>query len=81
MNMNNLIDSNFRGCILISKCNEVLFQKTFGYADLPNRIPNEIDTKFATASAGKVFVAVGILQLIEKGLLHFDDKIGDIFDM
>ena len=39
-----------------------------------------METRFATASAGKVFVAVGILQLIEKGLLHMEDKIGSFFD-
>ncbi|GHU53748.1 serine hydrolase [Bacilli bacterium] len=47
---------------------------------MANNIPNETDTKFATASAGKVFVATGILQLIEKGTLHFDDTIGGILD-
>lgn len=69
-----------RGCILICKDGEKLLEKAYGYADLPNKIPNEVDTKFATASAGKAFVAVGILQLIEKGLLTLNDKIGDIFD-
>lgn len=80
MNIENLIDTDFRGCILIAKKGETVFEKALGFADLPNKIPNEIDTKFATASAGKVFVAVGILQLIEKGLLDFKQKIGDIFD-
>ncbi len=46
-------------------------------------MPNEYDTKFATASAGKVFVAVGILQLIESGFLNLSNKIGEIlkFDL
>lgn len=80
MNVENIIGTDFRGCVLISKNGETIFERAFGFADLPNKIPNEINTKFATASAGKVFVAVAILQLIEKGLLNFDDKIGDIFD-
>lgn len=80
MNIENIIDADFRGCILIARNSETIFEKAFGFSDFPNRIPNEINTKFATASAGKVFVAVGILQLIEKGLLNFDDKIKDIFD-
>lgn len=80
MNIDDLIGRDFRGCALIYKDNEKILEKAYGYADLPNRISNETDTKFATASAGKVFVAVGILQLIEKGLLKFDDKIGDILD-
>ncbi|WP_186802561.1 serine hydrolase domain-containing protein [Lacrimispora celerecrescens] len=80
MDIKDLIGMDFRGCVLIQIGNETVFQKSFGYADLPNKIPNENDTKFATASAGKVFVAVGILQLIERGLLNFDDEIGNIFN-
>ncbi|WP_313186925.1 serine hydrolase domain-containing protein [Lacrimispora sp.] len=80
MDINDLTGLDFRGCVLIQKGNETIFQKSFGYADLPNKVPNENDTKFATASAGKVFVAVGILQLIERGLLNFNDEIGNILD-
>lgn len=45
-----------------------------------NKIPNSIDTKFATASAGKVFVAVAILQLIEKRKLNLDESTMDDYD-
>lgn len=78
--MEKYIDSNFNGCILINVGDSFRFEKSYGYADLSNKIVNEVDTKFATASAGKAFVAVGILQLIEKGLLSFEDVIGDILD-
>lgn len=79
--MENLIGADFRGCVLLAQGGRILFEKAFGFADLPNRIPNGIDTRFATASAGKVFVAVGILQLMEKGLLRLDDRIEDILDL
>ncbi len=79
INIDNIVDNNFTGCISIRR-NEEIYNKSFGYADLPNKIKNEVDTKFATASAGKVFVAVGILQLIERGKLDFEDKIGNILD-
>lgn len=80
MNIENVFNEDFRGCALITLKNKVLFKRAFGYADLPNKVENNFDTKFATASAGKVFVAVGILQLIEKGLIRFEDKIGEILD-
>lgn len=73
-----LIGTDFRGCVLICQNGKRIFEKAYGYADLPNKIPNEIETRFATASAGKVFVAVGVLQLVEKGLLKLNDKIGDL---
>lgn len=68
MNIDRIIPADFRGCISIYQNDEMLFEKAYGYADLPNQVPNDMETRFATASAGKVFVAVGILQLIEKGL-------------
>lgn len=80
MNLENVFDKSFRGCALVTKKNEVLFKKASGFADLSNKVDNDFDTKFATASAGKVFVAVGILQLIEKCLIYFEDTIGEILD-
>ena len=74
-------DKNFRGNIYIEKNGEVLCEYSGGYADLVNEAPNTMDTRFATASMGKTFVAVGILQLIERGELSLDDTLGDILDI
>ena len=81
MNIKEIIDSDFRGNIYIVQDNEVLCENTTGYADLPNEIPNTLETRFASASAGKVFVAVGILQLIEQGKLQFEDTLGKILSI
>lgn len=81
MSIENLIKDGFSGCIFIKKNGSVIFNKAFGFADMPNKIPNEIDTIFPTASAGKAFVAAGILQLVERGALKFDDTIGGLLDM
>lgn len=80
MRLENIVDKGFRGCVLVAREGQVIFEKAYGYADLPNEVHNDLRTKFATASAGKAFVAVGILQLIEKGLLRFDSKIGEILE-
>ncbi|MDF2987923.1 MAG: serine hydrolase [Eubacterium sp.] len=80
MELENLVEKDFSGCISVVKDGSVIFEKNYGYADLPNKISNELYTKFATASAGKVFVAVGILQLIENGKLNFEDTIGNLLD-
>jgi len=80
MDFEKVVDRSFSGCISINKNGTVLFQKSYGYADYPNKVRNELNTKFATASAGKVFVAVGILQLVEKRILKLDDSIGSILD-
>lgn len=80
MRFEEIVDKDFSGCISIVKDGIEIFQKSYGYADLSNKILNKTNTKFATASAGKAFVAVGILQLIEAGKLSFDDNIGSLLD-
>lgn len=80
MKFEEIVETDFSGCISVVRKGTVLFEKNYGYADLSNKIPNKLNTKFATASAGKTFVAVGILQLIEKGKLSFEDNIGTLLD-
>lgn len=81
MNIKEKIDRNFRGNVYIVQDNEVLCENVTGFADLANEVPNSLETKFASASAGKVFVAVGILQLIEQGKIKFDDTLGKLLDI
>ena len=76
MNIEAVIDQQFRGNIYIVQNAGVIYERESGFADLPNEVPNTRETKFASASAGKVFVAVGILQLIEQGRLQLDDTLG-----
>lgn len=75
------IDIDFNGAILVKKDDIKVFEEAFGLRDIPNEIPNMINTKFATASAGKVFVAIGILQLIEQGKLTLDSTIGKLLNI
>ena len=75
-----LTDDGFRGNILIVREGAVLYESSTGVADLANEIPNTSDTRFATASMGKTFVAVGILQLVERGMLKLNDTLGSVLD-
>lgn len=71
------IDQNFSGCISVMRSGESLLRKAFGYADLPNRLENQLSTRMQTASAGKGFVAVAVMKLVESGVLKLDDRLGD----
>ena len=75
------IDNKFRGNAYIVQGDKVLCKYSGGFADLANEVPNTFDTRFACASMSKTFVAVGILQLIEKGQLNLDDSLGKILDL
>ena len=81
MEIQEILDQNFRGNIYILQKDKVLYEREWGFADLPNEIPNTIETKFASASAGKVFIAVGILQLVERGRIKLDDTLGMLLDI
>lgn len=74
-------DPAFRGCVHITREGQTLLSHASGYADLPNRIPNTRRTRFASASAGKAFVAVAILRQIEAGRLSLDDRLGRLLDI
>ena len=79
--MTRLIPNDFNGIISIKHKGTVIIEDAFGYADLPNKRKNRLDTIFVTASAGKVFTATGILMLIEQGKLDLESKIGDLLDL
>lgn len=79
--MDDVLNKDFRGIVHIVQDGKVIYNRQNGFADLSNEIPNTLDTKFASASAGKVFVACGILQLIERGILKFESTLGEIIDI
>lgn len=58
---------NFNGTILIHNNSKTVYQKSFGLANIPFKIPNTIYTKYKVASITKAFTAVLILQLYEQG--------------
>lgn len=68
-------DNGMNGNVLISENGKVLYQKSFGYADIANKIPNTENTLFPLASISKTFTALAILQLKEKGKLKLDDPL------
>lgn len=73
-----LSKTKFSGILSIKKDDEILYSKAVGYRDRANEILNNVDTSFGIASGTKLFTALGILKLVEKGLLELDDLAFDI---
>lgn len=65
----------FSGSVAVSKNGKSLFNSTVGFMDKENKILNSNKTHFLIASTSKMFVAVAIMQLKEKGLLSTSDVI------
>lgn len=81
MNLKKWIPSDFSGFISINSNNESLLFNAYGYRDKPNKIANNSDTIFGTASAGKAFVAIAIMKLIEENKLSIDQPVTQILSI
>lgn len=68
----------FSGTVILAKDGKPLFQKAYGLASKSFNAPNNLDTKFNLGSMNKMFTAVAIAQLVERGKLSFDDKVGKL---
>lgn len=60
--------------------NGLIWSKGYGYADVDASRLISADTVFALMSISKVFTAVGVMQLVEKGELNLDTNVNDIID-
>uniref|UniRef100_UPI00404A4075 serine hydrolase domain-containing protein n=1 Tax=Flavobacterium sp. TaxID=239 RepID=UPI00404A4075 len=79
-NIDNLFESyayynRFMGSVLISKDNQIIYQKSFGFADLENREKNTDKSVFSIASLSKSLTAVGIMKLVEEEKLTLETTI------
>lgn len=54
---------------------EVLFKKSYGYADLEKKIKATDKTLYRIASISKSFTATAIMQLVENGKINLEDKV------
>ena len=67
----------FNGSVLVAEKGEVIYKKSFGFADMEWEIPNQPDTKFRIGSLTKAFTSMLVLQLVQQGKLKLDRKITD----
>ncbi len=73
---NNVFKGNSPGAsVLVARDGRIIYQKSFGYADIGNRVPFTINTKSRIGSVTKQFTASAILKLQEEGKLSVNDKL------
>jgi CubicO group peptidase (beta-lactamase class C family) len=65
----------FSGAFLVARHDKVLLQQAHGLANRATQTPNTLDTRFRYGSAGKMFTAVAVLQLVESGQLALDGTV------
>jgi CubicO group peptidase (beta-lactamase class C family) len=65
----------FSGVVELAKNGVPVFQAAYGRANKESGIANRIDTRFNLASMHKMFTAVAIAQLVERGQLSYEDPL------
>ncbi|HEX8651042.1 MAG TPA: serine hydrolase domain-containing protein [Pyrinomonadaceae bacterium] len=74
--LNSLVtEDKFSGTVLVAKDGVPIFKKAYGLANKSRNAANDTETKFNIGSMNKMFTAVAIAQLAERGKLSFDDII------
>lgn len=71
---------NFQGTVLVSKDNKILLDEGYNFSNIEHKLENNSQTKFAIGSVTKQFIAMGLMQLEEKGLLKLEDTIDKYID-
>ncbi|MFH0893899.1 MAG: serine hydrolase domain-containing protein [Bacteroidota bacterium] len=65
----------FNGNILLADSNQIIYEKSFGYADYKKKEMLDANCRFEIASLTKAFTAIAILQLKDKSKLLLSDSI------
>jgi CubicO group peptidase (beta-lactamase class C family) len=65
----------FSGTVALARDGTPVFKGAYGQADRNFSAPSRIDTKFNIGSMNKMFTAVAVAQLVERGRLSYDDPL------
>jgi CubicO group peptidase (beta-lactamase class C family) len=65
----------FNGTVLIARGGRILLRKAYGWADLRQRRPNRVRTRFRISSLSTDVMFVSLLQLVDRGRLDLDDSL------
>lgn len=68
----------FSGNVLVAKDGKGVYQRSFGFADRANKVPNDSATRFNIGSINKTFTQVAIQQLVARGKLSLTDTVGKL---
>ncbi len=68
----------FSGVVSVTAENMVLFEKSQGFRNQGEQLPNNMNTAFGIASGTKLFTGLAVCKLIDTGKLALEDKLWDI---
>ena len=81
MTMDEAVDSIFKGtkavggAFLVAKEGEVVYERYYGVQQLTTKVPVHPDTYFRCASVTKLVTGIGLMKMMDEGLLAPDEDI------
>lgn len=69
----------FSGIVMVAEGNKIAYSNTFGYANQAEKTFIQKHTSFDLSSLAKLFTAVSVAILVDKGKLSFEDYISTYF--
>ncbi len=69
---------DFSGVISIFGNDSIIYNHAFGFRNVGEKLPNNTETAFGIASGTKLFTALGIGKLVDRGKISLNTKMRDI---
>ena len=74
-----LLPPHVGACVMAMKDGKVVFEHSYGVADIETKTPCTPETNFRLASVSKQFTATAIMLLVDRGKLKLDDPLTKFF--
>jgi CubicO group peptidase (beta-lactamase class C family) len=74
-----IADNDLSGSVLIAQGDRPIYERAFGFADAKRASKVTPDTRFGMASGSKMFTALAVAQLVEKGKVSYNDPLVKYF--
>ncbi|MUG66314.1 serine hydrolase [Paenibacillus campinasensis] len=73
--------AQFSGAVLIRQHEETRYEQAYGFANRSEEMPNHPHTRFAMASGSKLFTAVAVCQLVERGHITYNTRLQEWLEL
>ena len=80
--LDSAVDAKFRqfktrcGEVVVSRDGEIVYQRSFGYADQAKTVPATGENYYRLASVSKLVTATAVMRLVESGQWDLDENVG-----
>ncbi|MBN1112447.1 MAG: serine hydrolase [Bacteroidales bacterium] len=71
--------NRFSGNVLVTRNNNVIFEKSYGFADIETKKKNTKGSIFDICSVSKSLTAVGVMKLVEQGKITLETPVSTFF--